>query len=311
MPSGNGKFLFIAVVVAVAAFMLVTALASGLFTPGGSGNQTAGLRGQTPTGGEAESLPVEGVAYLSVYNPQGQLVAQWKGHNSLFPISEEAIAKCLSGVTPNPPGYVGCDRYTDLMWIYWSSGGTTYYDIEQTTPPGQWVPPVPGCSDMFCGTWEVSATFSGFTSTNCGTSCTVSGANAGEACQSTFGYDSFGHVSSSSTICTGPKSSFPDGNSCATNYSYDSSGDMIESSLASACSTTASGFPGSGPGVINSAWSTYPSLCDSNGACGTSITTNSNGQTIADQFVGFDTLSPSIAVGPGDTLVATILYTVG
>jgi hypothetical protein len=85
---------------------------------------------------------------------------------------------------------------------------------------------------------------------------------------------------------------------------------MVQSNQAAAC-TSAKGPPAFTLGEAGIATpGTTLTLCDSVGNCGESLTTNAAGSTVASQFVGFYTLSPSLTIQPGDTLSISILYTV-
>ena len=292
MQDRRGAILASVVAIALLAGILITFFATG-----------GGLQARQ------ENVSVRGEAYVRVYDPSGNLILTWQGHNSLFPISKNAIAQCVSGLTVNPPGYLGCSRPDDLMWIYWSSGGTTYYDLESTSGPGVYATPEPNCANVFCPFWDVTATFTGFTQSNCGVACTVTGANAGAACGSTYTFTPNAKITSSITRCFAESNNFQSSTSCATTYNYDAAGNVVSATTGS-CTSAAGAFPvQTGAHVLPITFPTYPTLCDSDGNCG-QITRDANQHTVSNQFVGFDTLPSAIILGQGDTLVITIEYTV-
>src|SRR2546421_11328928 len=90
----------------------------------GAGAKTAGasaLASKPST--RSEGIGIQGKVAIQVYSASGQLVASWKGHNSLSIYAKSAIAGCLSGATTAPYLFGSCGSEINSIIMCPSTGG--------------------------------------------------------------------------------------------------------------------------------------------------------------------------------------------
>jgi len=164
----------------ILALVLGAGLAAGFF---GSGASNVGTRSNI------EGLPIGGVAYITVYNPQGKVVETWHGHNTVFGTADSAISNCISGAAAVGSPITGCTGFTGSIAIIWGFvladiqepcvlGGSSanFSPCSQATATNVLSPGGCSVSAGTCTGWLTSATFqpTDFTHANgCGVSCTI------------------------------------------------------------------------------------------------------------------------------------------
>jgi hypothetical protein len=141
---------------------------------------------------QAESLPIGGVAYITVFGPQGQVVQTWHGHNTLTAVAINDIASCLSG-TRSPGDFTSCSGFTNWIEIGGCVQGATSCSFFTGTPATDTISSVDSngnaasCSPGSCNGWTLTGLFSSAALAGCNPSCTiaiVNGAQVGPGTQS-------------------------------------------------------------------------------------------------------------------------------
>lgn len=175
--SRKRKILIVSAVVVVVAVVVGSALATELATGVSSPRKY-------------QVLSISGTETIRVIAPDGRVTSTWTGADPLIPGAINAMAACISGVTTanvgNYPcyGMIGkihletdsssgtCTSVSPNCWSYDIFNQTSPFPIHDTlTPPGC----TPRSELLLCNGWITTATFgpSTFTSTNCGSQCSV------------------------------------------------------------------------------------------------------------------------------------------
>ena len=71
------------------------------------------------------NLGITGNVTIDVYNPKGNLVQDWKGHNSLTEEVGNAIVSCIAGTnggSTSPLVFGGCSSFVNYLTIIWTFG---------------------------------------------------------------------------------------------------------------------------------------------------------------------------------------------
>jgi hypothetical protein len=152
--------------------MVVGALAIGMLLSYGIFAYASVL---SPPKGHSDGINLGDEVTIEVFNPDGTLARVWHGYNSLLPQGINAIAGCISGATTTPYGWGSCSSGIGGITIQW--------DVDLSNSPvtntpfansaGNPCDPSTGAPD--CTGWVSTATFPSttFTTSNCGSSCTI------------------------------------------------------------------------------------------------------------------------------------------
>jgi hypothetical protein len=127
-----------------------------------AGRQTLPAIGQASAGvsGHHEAVGIQGRAVMKVLRG-GNVVASWKGHNSLTDYAKNAVVGCLSGLQPAPPLFSCTSGMTTVIKLD-GAGGTCGYFCEGHVASS--IPQPPGCLFAYmnpyipCNGWQVDAT---------------------------------------------------------------------------------------------------------------------------------------------------------
>ncbi len=84
--------------------------------------------------GPSEGVSLVGYVTIQAYNPEGVLYASWQGHNSISPVTFNAMAACLSGNSTAPDEYGSCSGLTPKVYASEvAANGSSYGDYGTAT----------------------------------------------------------------------------------------------------------------------------------------------------------------------------------